>query len=72
MSSCSTVRKVKDWATKEMSKSIVNIGAEGVSFFTPRQDPPAGSALKSEKKVPALFTPITIRNAIFHNRLWVR
>lgn len=48
--------------------------AEGVSFFTPAQSPPAGTARNpqtSGKPIPKLFQPITVRGATFHNRLGV-
>lgn len=42
--------------------------AGGISYFTPAQDPPAGSQLEGSAKV---FTPITIRGTTFQNRLFV-
>lgn len=38
-------------------------------FFTPPQDPPAGTALSPNP--PTLFTPIQIRSLKFQNRIWV-
>ncbi|CDM30221.1 hypothetical protein DTO013E5_8583 [Penicillium roqueforti] len=46
--------------------------AEGISYFTPAQSPPAGTARNpqtSGKPIPKLFEPITIRGVTFHNRL---
>ncbi|GFF49181.1 hypothetical protein IFM51744_07017 [Aspergillus udagawae] len=48
--------------------------AEGVSYFTPEQSPPAGTARNpqsSGKPIPKLFHPLTIRGQTFHNRLEV-
>jgi 2,4-dienoyl-CoA reductase-like NADH-dependent reductase (Old Yellow Enzyme family) len=56
------------------SEPIVNESAENCSFFTPKQDPRAGSAIvpqPSGKPVPKLFTPLKIRGIELHNRLWV-
>ena len=54
-------------------KPIFNVAAEGVPFYTPAQDPPAGTAVKPEdgSPVPKLFTPIRIRDLILPNRIWV-
>ncbi|XHG07128.1 hypothetical protein AWENTII_010287 [Aspergillus wentii] len=46
--------------------------AEGVSFFTPAQSPPAGTARNpqtSGKAIPKLFQPLTVRGQTFQNRL---
>ncbi|GFF48190.1 hypothetical protein IFM46972_08489 [Aspergillus udagawae] len=46
--------------------------AEDVSYFTPEQSPPAGTARNpqsSGKPIPKLFHPLTIRGQTFHNRL---
>lgn len=48
--------------------------AEGISYFTPAQSPPAGTARDpqtSGKPIPKLFKPLTIRGTTFHNRLGV-
>lgn len=48
--------------------------AAGVSFYTPAQHPPAGTARNpqtSGKPIPKLFQPLTIRGQTFHNRLGV-
>ncbi|KAE8366452.1 hypothetical protein BDV27DRAFT_92226 [Aspergillus caelatus] len=49
-------------------KIIDNIAAEGVSYYTPAQDPPAGTQLEGSVK---LFSPITIRGVTFPNRLFL-
>ena len=55
---------------------LVNIPAPGVSFFTPFQNPPAGTAKvkagEDPSSVPSPFRPITIRGVTFPNRIWVR
>ncbi|OQE10673.1 hypothetical protein PENFLA_c082G02263 [Penicillium flavigenum] len=46
--------------------------AEGISYFTPAQSPPAGTARDpqtSGKPIPKLFKPLTIRGVTFQNRL---
>ncbi|KAJ5119191.1 hypothetical protein N7448_010897 [Penicillium atrosanguineum] len=48
--------------------------AEGISYFTPAQSPPAGTARNpqtSGKSIPKLFQPLTIRGKNFQNRLGV-
>ncbi|KAB8264893.1 hypothetical protein BDV32DRAFT_134792 [Aspergillus pseudonomiae] len=47
---------------------IDNIAAKGVSYYTPAQDPPAGTQLEGSVK---LFSPITIRGVTFPNRLFL-
>lgn len=43
--------------------------AADAPYFTPRQSPPAGTALKPNP--PTLFTPLKIRDVTFCNRIWV-
>ncbi|EKV15578.1 2,4-dienoyl-CoA reductase [Penicillium digitatum] len=46
--------------------------AEGISYYTPAQSPPAGTARNpqtSGKPIPKLFKPLTIRGLTFQNRL---
>lgn len=48
--------------------------APGISYFTPAQSPPAGTARDpqtSGKAIPKLFKPLTIRGHSFQNRLGV-
>lgn len=46
--------------------------AKGVPFFTPEQNPPAGTALEGPNgKIPRLFTPLNIRGVQLQNRIWV-
>lgn len=44
--------------------------AEGVPYFTPRQDPPVGTPLSTEK-LPTIFTPLTIRGVTLNHRITV-
>jgi hypothetical protein len=60
----------------KQGKSLWNAPAKGVPFYTPAQDPPAGTALGSRKEdgsgpIPKLFTPIQIRGKKLQNRIWV-
>ncbi|OGM40495.1 NADH-dependent flavin oxidoreductase [Aspergillus bombycis] len=46
--------------------------AEGISYFTPAQAPPAGTARNpqtSGRPIPKLFQPLTVRGLTFQNRL---
>ncbi|ODM14522.1 hypothetical protein SI65_10008 [Aspergillus cristatus] len=46
--------------------------AEGISYFTPAQEPPAGTAANpqtSGQAIPKLFQPLTIRGVTFPNRI---
>ena len=49
----------------------VNKPAAGVPYFTPAQDPPAGTAMieEGQKSVPKLFRPIQLRGMMMANRL---
>lgn len=51
-----------------------NVPAEGVPYFTPAQNPPAGTAVDPQpdgRPIPTLFQPIRIRGVTFQNRIWV-
>ncbi|KAK5798133.1 hypothetical protein VI817_004424 [Penicillium citrinum] len=53
---------------------IANKPAEGISYFTPAQVPPAGSAAIPQSdgaQPPKLFTPFQVRGVTFHNRIGV-
>ncbi|TFK38189.1 NADPH dehydrogenase [Crucibulum laeve] len=57
-----------------MAPSNLNVPARGVSYFTPAQIPPAGTAADPQptgKPIPKVFQPIKIRNVEFQNRIWV-
>ncbi|RDW75289.1 hypothetical protein BP6252_06431 [Coleophoma cylindrospora] len=51
---------------------IPNKAAPGISYFTPAQVPPAGTASDPQPNnaaIPKLFTPLTIRGCTFQNRI---
>ncbi|KIW22107.1 uncharacterized protein PV07_12523 [Cladophialophora immunda] len=51
-----------------------NPGAKGVSFYSPAQDVPAGTAVSPQAgnaPIPKLFQPLTIRGVTFPNRIWL-
>ena len=57
-----------------MGETFENKAAPGISYFTPAQTPPAGTAIVQrlgEKQIPLLFQPIKIRGVEFHNRIFV-
>ncbi|GJE94786.1 NADH:flavin oxidoreductase/NADH oxidase [Phanerochaete sordida] len=57
------------------SEKLHNVAAEGIPYFTPQQDPPAGTALDPQpngKPIPRLFQPLRIRGVQFPNRIWVQ
>ena len=53
-----------------MSAQLVNKAAPGAPFFTPAQDPPAGTALNPDS-APTLFRPLQIRGLQLQNRFAV-
>lgn len=51
-----------------------NAPAPGVPYYTPAQNPPAGTALDpqpDEKLIPKLFQALQIRGVQFQNRIFV-
>ncbi|UKZ61295.1 uncharacterized protein TrAtP1_002561 [Trichoderma atroviride] len=53
---------------------IANTAAKNAPFFTPEQDPVAGSPTATQPSgnpVPKLFTPLKIRGVELPNRIWV-
>ncbi|KAH6667823.1 hypothetical protein B0J14DRAFT_601526 [Halenospora varia] len=50
-------------------ESMHNVAAEGISYFTPAQTPPAGTQLGAP--TTKLFTPLRIRGITFPNRLFL-
>lgn len=54
---------------------IVNKAAPGISYFTPAQEPPAGTAADPQSDgtaPPKLFQPLSVRGLTFHNRIGVK
>ncbi|KAJ5776312.1 uncharacterized protein N7511_001323 [Penicillium nucicola] len=54
------------------SPDIPNKPANGISYYTPAQDPPAGTAASPQSdgtKPPKLFQPFKVRGVTFHNRI---
>lgn len=54
--------------------TIPNVAASGISYFTPAQRPPSGTARKPQSDgspVPKLFTPLTLRGVTFQNRIFL-
>lgn len=49
---------------------IENKPAKGISYFTPAQEPPAGTA-NPDASPPKLFQPFKVRGLTFHNRIGV-
>jgi protein disulfide-isomerase A1 len=49
---------------------IENKAASGVPYFTPAQEPPAGTPLKTDS-APTLFKPLRIRGVVVQNRFVV-
>jgi hypothetical protein len=53
---------------------LPNVAAEGISYYTPAQNPKAGTAedpLPDGSHPPKLFQPLTLRGTTFHNRIGV-
>lgn len=54
--------------------NVNNKPAEGISYFTPAQEPAAGTAANPQtngQPIPKLFQPLTIRGVTFQNRIGV-
>lgn len=59
---------------KPIAPDIANKPAEGISYFTPAQVPPAGSAATPQSdgnQPPKLFQSFQARGLTFHNRIGV-
>ncbi|KAH6918103.1 NADPH dehydrogenase [Coprinopsis sp. MPI-PUGE-AT-0042] len=57
-----------------MAPSNLNVPAKGTPYFTPAQDPPAGTAFDPQPSgahIPKIFSPLKIRGVTFQNRIWV-
>lgn len=51
--------------------STLNEAAKNISYYTPAQHPQAGTPSEEVKNVPALFTPLKIKDTVINNRIWV-
>lgn len=54
---------------------LANVGAKGISYFTPAQKPPSGTASEPQpggSSPPKLFQPLQIRGVKMQNRIMVR
>lgn len=48
--------------------------ADGISYFTPAQEPPAGTAADPQSDgapIPKLFQPLKVKSLNLHNRIGV-
>ncbi|KAM0514685.1 hypothetical protein ACHAPE_006681 [Trichoderma viride] len=52
------------------SSNLENTPAPGVPFYTPAQNPPAGTAV-DKAAAPTVFTPLRMRSVELHNRIVV-
>ena len=55
-------------------KAIENEAAKGISYFTPAQNPPSGTALDPQpdgSHPPKLFQPLKLRGLALQNRIMV-
>ena len=56
-------------------QTMENEGAPGISYYTPKQNPPAGTASDPQpdgSPPPKLFQPLKLRGVTFQNRIMVR
>ncbi|OTA63671.1 FMN-linked oxidoreductase [Hypoxylon sp. EC38] len=51
-------------------KNLINYGAPNVPFYTPIQDPPAGTCWDLQRE-GSLFSPLKINEMVIHNRIIV-
>lgn len=53
-------------AQTKQADDLVNHAAPGISYFTPLQDPPAGTAIlvDGQKDVAKLFKPLKLRGVV--------
>lgn len=60
--------------SSEAKPIIVNEGASGISYYTPAQKTPSGTAKDAQpdgSSIPKLFQPLKIRKTTFQNRIFV-
>ena len=56
-------------------QNLVNEAAPGISYYTPKQKPPAGTASDPQpdgSHPPKLFQPLKLRGMTLQNRIMVR
>jgi len=61
--------------TSDSGSNLAVKPASNISYFTPAQIPPAGTAADAqsdEAPIPKLFQPLNVRGLILHNRIAVR
>lgn len=58
-------------STSNNHEVIPNIPTKGISYYTPAQTPPSGTAVDNGQTIPKLFQPLTIRGVTFQNRIWL-
>ncbi|KAM5341785.1 hypothetical protein ACJ41O_014816 [Fusarium nematophilum] len=64
----------KQIPTHNPNNPLSNAPQDGISYFTPAQQPPAGTQVhdSTEGNIPRkLFTPLTIRGVTFQNRIFL-
>jgi hypothetical protein len=57
-----------------MSQVLFSAAAPGISYFTPHQEKPAGTAINPQpdgRPIPTLFQPLKIRGIEVQNRIFV-
>ncbi|KAK3704322.1 NADH-dependent flavin oxidoreductase [Vermiconidia calcicola] len=54
-----------------MAPSTFNAPVPGVPFYTPQHLQSPGTPIKSDAKIPTLFTPLTVRGVTMRNRIIV-
>lgn len=52
-------------------KTLINVPAKNISYFTPGQYPASGTIADTENSTPLLFQPLKIRDVEFQNRIMV-
>lgn len=70
----SNIKKIEFKMSRANVPDIINKPAPNTSYFTPAQDPPAGTAANPQSngsKPPKLFQPLTLRGVTFQNRIGV-
>ncbi|MCJ1428969.1 hypothetical protein MMC29_006882 [Sticta canariensis] len=63
---------VLEAADQEFPDHITNVAAKGISYYTPAQTPPSGTASDPQpdgSHPPKLFQPLTLRGVKFQNRI---